>query len=86
MNIDKEEMYLIWDDDCGLLNIEDVDYVDVDSFKELKNEDWIKNENFKSDIILEYNSFEYVVKVIYDKKYNKDEVMKEVKIVDEILF
>ena len=86
MNIDKEEMYLIWDDDYGLLNIEDVDYVDVDSFKELKNEDWIKNENFKSDIILEYNSFEYVVKVIYDKKYNKDEVMKEIKIVDEILF
>jgi len=79
MKIDKGVMYLVEDYEFG--GLKEFEFIEEE---EVGN--WIKEENFESDIILEFYVLDELIRVVYDKKYSKEEVIKEVRILEIKLF
>jgi len=82
MDIDLGKLVVIWEEGGEIKDIKSVDYINKVWYRSIKNEDWEEVKDFESDIILEYYEVEDFVKVIYDKRYSKEEVMKEIKMID----
>jgi len=83
MKVEEGVMYVVWRDNNKMV---EVDGDREELFNNLINKEDYKVEDFESDVILKYYNYDDIVKVIYDKRYNKEEVMKEIKIIDIEVF